>query len=289
MTSLVHLENGKWMISLWPDKGGCIVSAQYRGFPVFKPANLNAVEAGDVFASSCFPLIPYSNRIAGGHFSFAARDYDLEPNHSDHIFPIHGNGWQSSWQIEKLAQHMCEMSMTYTPVKGGWPWAYKATQKISLHDNVFKIELCLENIDEQPFPAGLGFHPAFSDSAAAQVKFKTGDMWQCDDQLIPIRRSLLTELNDFSDFKKIKDIHLDNCFEDWGGKAEFKWPKLAGGIRMDGSSNLSHLVVYNDPKNDYFCAEPVTHVNNGLNMSGENAISILQPNKQFSVLAAFSP
>jgi len=281
MSNLVHLKNDIWSLSLWPEKGGCIVSAACHGFPVLRDADLARIEAGDIFASSCFPMVPFSNRIAGGVFPFKGRDIRLKKNHAENIYPIHGNGWQAAWEVEKLTEHHCEIVMTYTPKSGGWPWAFTARQKITLEGASLTIELSIKNTGNDTFPVGLGLHPSFSDPKTALVKFSTGKMWACNEQLIPTKLVPLESQNDFSAYTSIGDKSLDNCFEDWNGRAEFKWPDLKGTVCMEGGPQFSHLVVFHDPKNDYFCVEPTTHANNALNMQTAKETTLLSPNTRF--------
>ncbi len=47
-------------------------------------------------------LIPYSNRIEQGRFSFNGEDYRLTPNMRGETHSIHGNAWEHEW---KVAQH----------------------------------------------------------------------------------------------------------------------------------------------------------------------------------------
>ncbi len=276
--TIVRLANEHWSLVILPEKGGCIVSAECNGFPVLRTAEPQQIDAGNIFVSSCFPLVPFSNRIAGGMFSFNSQTYRLSRNHPDNKFPIHGYGWQAVWRVSDLTETHCEMSMIHKAKAGNWPWSFEARQKISIKGRSVQLEISITNIDKTPFPAGLGMHPSFSGSDRARVKFKTGNMWACDESLIPTKLVPLTTSRDFSEFTAIKDTALDNCFEGWSGHAEIIWPEFDGVIHMKGGTNFSHLVVYCDPQNDYFCLEPTTHANNAINMTDAGGMTNLSPN-----------
>ena len=136
-----------------------------------------------MFASSCFPLVPYSNRIENGTFTFEGQELIIKKNHPGNIYPIHGNVWEHSWTVEHVSGARCVLSVTYHPETGGWPWAYQARQIIELEGAKLRIELSITNTGRRPFPAGLGLHPSFSNAKTAQVKFKAQSMWASDKQL----------------------------------------------------------------------------------------------------------
>ena len=282
MTKQVYLNNKVWSLSVLPDKGACVSSCECLGFPVMHAGNLKQIEAGNIFSASCFPMLPYSNRIENGTFSFQGQTQHIRKNWSDNIFPIHGNGWEKRWQIEQENETHCDLSLTYSPEAGGWPWAFAAQQTIIIEGAKLTFRLSIKNTDSVPFPVGLGLHPSFSNAKTAQAKFRTDSMWACDARLIPVRKVALTREMDFSSDKKIIGNQLDNCFENWTGFAEIKWPEFEGAIYMQASAEFSKLVVYIDPKNDYFCLEPVTHVNNALNMDGVKQMDILAPGETFT-------
>lgn len=233
-------------------------------------------------------MVPYSNRIENGTFSFQGRTQHIRKNRSDFIFPIHGNSWQKSWKIDREDKTRCDLSLSYSPEAGGWPWAFEAQQSITIEGAKLTFRLSIKNTDNEPFPVGLGLHPSFSNAKTAQAKFKTGGMWACDARCIPVRKTALTRETDFSLGKKIIGNQLDNCFESWTGFAEIKWPKFEGAIHMQASAEFSELVVYIDPKNDYFCLEPVTHVNNAINMDDVKQMDILALGETFTGDVVFS-
>jgi len=55
-------------------------------------------------------------------------------------------------------------------------------------------------------------------------------------------------------------LDLDNCYDGWSGPARIRDERLS--LRM--TSSLQHAVVYTPPNRDFFCVEPVSHVNNAL-------------------------
>ena len=60
----------------------------------------NASAGAVPFSLACNPLLPWSNRISGGGFSYQGRFHPLEPNLQGQKYPLHGNGFQVPWTIE---------------------------------------------------------------------------------------------------------------------------------------------------------------------------------------------
>ena len=55
---------------------------------------------------------------------------------------------------------------------------------------------------------------------------------------------------------------MDHCFDGWGGVLTLQ----DNVMRVRVSSALRHLVVYTHPQRDNIAVEPVSHVNNALNL-----------------------
>ncbi len=93
-----------------------------------------ALRDGLVRQTSSYPLIPYSNRIAQGRFSFEGVEHQLALNFGDHPHSIHGNAWQKPWQVAEVERCThCRLSFLHRPVGDdarGWPFAYRAEQML---------------------------------------------------------------------------------------------------------------------------------------------------------------
>ena len=60
---------------------------------------------------------------------------------------------------------------------------------------------------------------------------------------------------------------FDHCFEGWPGIARLRDEALSITLRSD----LPYLVVYTPQDKPFFCVEPISHVNNALNMADPTA------------------
>ena len=64
---MIALAAGDWRATLKPERGGAMLTLDWRGRPVFRPT---PEDATDILETACFPLVPYANRIADGRFHF---------------------------------------------------------------------------------------------------------------------------------------------------------------------------------------------------------------------------
>lgn len=62
-------------VDINPRSGGRIDRAYFQGRDILQPRL--AIDDPDPLDAGCFPLVPFSNRIRNGHFSFDGATYDL--------------------------------------------------------------------------------------------------------------------------------------------------------------------------------------------------------------------
>ena len=79
--AIIALRAGKLELRLSPSIGGAIEAfervATGRPRPILRESHTPLEKVLD---AACFPLVPYVNRIRGGHFCFRGRDVRLAPN-----------------------------------------------------------------------------------------------------------------------------------------------------------------------------------------------------------------
>ena len=95
----LRLDAGDASVELEPATGGAIAGFTLGGADVLRPTPPAVRVAGDVRGHACYPLVPYSNRIAAARLRFAGNAHDLGRNFGDHPHSIHGVGWQRPWNV----------------------------------------------------------------------------------------------------------------------------------------------------------------------------------------------
>lgn len=262
------LREGDWTVELDPANGGQVVRADWRGRPVLAPGRSGRTAADQ--QAGCFPLVPFSNRIRDGRFHFRGREILLPP--PEYVAPhaLHGLGWRATWSAELSAPGSARMWFDHVP--GSWPWRYRAEQVLRTAPGSLSMTISVTNLDTGPMPAGIGFHPYFVRPDGLQLTAATHGCWTTmpGDTGLPSRRAAAPD--------ELGAPGLDHCFYGWGGKAEFAGMEALA-LSLTATPALGNLVIYTPPGEPYFCAEPVSHVNNAVNMAG------LAPAEQMVVLA----
>src|SRR5215470_12602662 len=97
----ITLRQGALGVSLAPAIGGSIArfwsDARGTGLDFLRPTPADALSCGDPGTLSSFPLVPWSNRIRAGRFTFDGRPVALTPNLRGHA--IHGLGYRTPWIV----------------------------------------------------------------------------------------------------------------------------------------------------------------------------------------------
>jgi len=84
---MLTLQAGEGSLTLAPEIGGSIVGWTIGPNHVLRPPLVDALVQGSARGMAAYPLVPYSNRIDHGRFSFAGRSYQLARNFGDDRLP----------------------------------------------------------------------------------------------------------------------------------------------------------------------------------------------------------
>ncbi len=76
------------------DQGGVIEGFWRDTTPLLRPGKKSGVATD----ASCFPLVPFANRVSGNRFVWQGREYQLQPNVEWDAHYLHGDGWLGEWQ-----------------------------------------------------------------------------------------------------------------------------------------------------------------------------------------------
>src|SRR5499426_341057 len=183
-----------------------------------------ALRAGDAFECAGFPLVPYSNRIRAGRFSFQAREIVLPLNRPPERHSIHGLGWQTAWRPSDVREH--QATLEFEHAAGAWPWAFRATQQLTLSPAGLSVALTLRNESDTAMPAGLGWHPYFPRTPRTTITADVQAMWLTDHEVMPTTLAPPRPGADLSRGVVIDTIALDNGFVGWNRRAAIEWPGM---------------------------------------------------------------
>lgn len=268
-SQIVTLTAGSASLELCPAIGGAIAALSYEGIPLLRPLSDTDLAAGNVRAMASYPLIPYSNRIKKGIFEFAGETHHLALNFGDHPHSIHGNAWQSAWDVQRREDDLAILSLHHNPdtkdKKAAWPFSYEAGQEFHLREDTLDIRLWLRNADIRLMPAGLGIHPFFPKTPDTWLRFIARKVWETDDTVLPVKLSDIPERWNFTATGPINDLKVDNVFTGWNGAVQLTWPKHRLSLDMMADPLFDRLVVFTAPDRDSIAVEPVSHDTDAFN------------------------
>ena len=270
----IELESEHWRLRLQPSHGlqtqSCQVRRNDNWHNVMPDCAAPDHSQGTPLSASNFHMLPYSNRIRDGQFTYAGQSIQLDDaeNHA-----IHGALRKRAWRVTDQSKTSVEAE--YNTNEDGsvnWPWPMRAVITYSLKDNELISTMRLTNLGATRMPAGMGWHPYFCRTIAGADPVLTlavdGMYPDTNGDCLPTGAPIT--LNPEIDFNTARELNpaqrIDHCLSGFRSPATLNWP--AAGIQLDmhASSNCTHLVLFN-PEQPYFAVEPVTNANDAFNLA----------------------
>ena len=251
----IELRAGDLRLALRPDLGGAIAGLWLGELPMLRPAD--PAEVSNVRDCASFPLVPYSNRLGYRRFEWQGHGHTTAPNFADTPHSLHGVAWQRPWTVVSQAPTQAVLSYEHRPDEH-WPFAFTAVQRFELQPETLRLELSARNDAPHPAPMGLGWHPYFPRRSRSRLHAEIRERWEFEATKLPTRRVAQPGID-----ADVAHLDFDHCFDGWDGQARIRDEKLS--LRL--SSSLRRVVVYTPPQQPYFAVEPVSHVNNAINMA----------------------
>jgi aldose 1-epimerase len=262
------LRAGPARLGLAPALGGAVTrcGSETPDGPVewLRPASPDALARRDPRGLAAFPLVPYSNRIREGRFTYGGRAVALPPNFPPERHSIHGQGWQAGWDPVDVREASAELEYRHAP--DAWPWAYRARQRFRLRPDRLRVELAVANESDGPMPLGVGWHPYFARTPGATLTADVTGMWRTDAETLPVEHVAPAPVA-LAAGVQIAGLALDNCFTGWRRRAVIEWPEWSARLVLTAERPLDFLVVFVPPGRDFFCVEPVSQVPDALNLA----------------------
>src|SRR5262245_23570870 len=223
----ITLCSGPLCVVLAPAVGAAIArfwcDAARQAVELLRPAPPAALGRRDPWAMSCFPLVPWSNRIRDGRFAFGTHAVSLQANRPPERHAIHGHGFQVAWTPVNVGP--TRATLEHRHAAEAWPGAYRAVQHAALTPTALELELRLTNESDTTMPAGLGWHPYFPRTPETTLTARVGGLWLTDAEILPVARVAPPPDRDPGRGLAVDRVALDNAFVDWDGRAVITWPE----------------------------------------------------------------
>ncbi|APW35949.1 hypothetical protein RD110_00925 [Rhodoferax koreense] len=272
MTSPLVLQSGALRCELRPELGGCITGLWFGDVPVLRSAPAHTVATARLGGS--YAMVPFSNRIAQAHLLWQGTSHPLVQNNGPEPHAIHGHGWQRAWEVLECDATSALIGFEHRP-DAAWPFAFDTSQSLRITGHALEITLSATNRSATEAPIGLGWHPYFAKRGEAHIAFTAAGRWENGADMLPTHREASTGID-----ADCAAIDVDHCFDGWNGVVQLTDERL----RIRIGSNLDHLVVFTNAGKNFVAIEPVSHVNNALNLMAAGrynaaalGVSVLQP------------
>ena len=283
---ILRLSSGLLEVVIVPHLGGGVASFDHVAEGTRTPVLRRAPPGyASVLEAASFPLVPFSNRIRGGRFTFRGREVALAPNMAPDPSPLHGQGWLSPWTVEAVTETEADLLFRHEP--GEWPWRYEARQHFALDHDGLGIRLECRNLSDEPMPCGLGQHPYFPCTSQTRLDTRVEGAWTIDEHVLPVERVPATGRFDLED-RLVCGQDLDHGFDGWSGLARIHTPGAPFAVEMS-SPQARCFQLYSPAAGGLFVAEPVTHTNAALNAPEEEwarlGLKVLEPGEAMALAA----
>jgi aldose 1-epimerase len=290
----VQLEVGTARLTLLSGLGGSIGAFTLRDHAILRPTPDEAVATANVRLASCYPLVPYSNRIRDARLAFDGRTFTLVRNFGDSPHSIHGVGWQRPWTVQTTTPRRATLTLDHRATGDdahAWPWPFRAAQTFDLASDddshaALTATLTIENIGEAPFPFGLGWHPFFPRDRSTALQFDASKVWLNNATELPVAHIEAEGDWSFREPRPFGVETLDNVFTGFGGRATLRSDERGIATTIEADSACRCLVVYAPAGRDFAAVEPVTHETDAFNRAAAGAsntgLRVLAPGTAYS-------
>lgn len=290
---MIRLTAGDAIVELAPEVGGAIASYALDGADILRPTPGDARSAADVRRFACYPLVPYSNRIANARLAFDGREHALARNFGDSPHAIHGVGWQRAWTVVEASASAAQLALSHAAREAeatAWPWPFHVTQTFALTavgtGAMLAVRLAIANPGADAFPFGLGWHPFFPKTADTTLEFAAAGVWENDAEQLPVSRVDVPARWRFDPSRPLDALALDHVFEPATGTATIVWPERGRTAAIDADGALDRRVVYVPPGRDFLAFEPASHMTDAFNRAARGeartGMRVLPPGGAFS-------
>ena len=274
ITRTQGLERELWTIKaagnkavILPEVGGNLIRLQIKGTDVFHKYN-SLEEVKETCTSYGLPILFPPNRIDGGHFTFAGKEYQFVVNEPATGNSLHGFLQNEPWEIEALEDSDKEVKVRlFYNAEKGWahydvyPVTFLAEIFYTLNDEGLQQEVRITNTGDEVMPVGLGWHTAFRITPETRMNIAVENRVEMSERILPTGNLLpLSEEETYL----VRPEGLDPVYQDMddhftamAGVAMLSHPKEGVKIIYKVDPFYKHWMVWNcNREGSFVCIEP---------------------------------
>jgi len=255
----LHVEDGGARLTVRPSRGGMLTAFEVGGARVLFMDDATLADPSKNVRGGVPVLFPSPGKLAGDAWAYGGAAGSMKQ---------HGFARDLPWRVASASSSAVALELAATPAtRARFPWDFAVQLTYALRGATLHIEHHVVNRSATPMPFGFGFHPYFfvRDADKARARVATGATRAFDNvakQPVALRGIDLTQPE--------VDLHLLDH-----GSTESALTFPGGEVRLRGSPEYTHWVVWTLAGRDFVCLEPWTCPGNALN-TGERLI-VLAP------------
>lgn len=256
MRATVRAEAGGRVSALWREESGG------RRTDLLMPMTEGAYDPFVWPKTGSYPLVPWSNLIRDSRFRFDGAEARVSANPTTAPHALHGFAQMRPWAVTEAAEATLTLRFAHVPdATARWPWAFEATQRLTLAPDGLSIEIAVRNLSDKPMPAGLGAHPFLMVRHGDRIRFGCRERWETDPAGFATGRREAAAPYDSVQDATARTLH----FAGWDGRATIDRPDGTQ-IVVSAAAPLDQLVFHVPAGGAYACLEPVSHVVDAFNL-----------------------
>ncbi len=247
-----------------PSVGGILASLDWHGpsgkvHPLlFSPQGVGPTTGAPNFLGA-WAMVPFANRAFDCVIDDGMQRFNVPVNDPARTGNIHGFGWQSPWSVTQLSP--VRLVTAHQRSGADDPYAYHATQAITLKDGEVRLDLGVTNRADRALPFGLGFHPWFACAPDTTLRMSSRGALALGPGYRATGRIDFADGGPFGSGRIVRDVtgELALSYVDWVGDAVFSTPSQGLSISIGASDSFRHPVLWSPPGADFVCFEPQSH------------------------------
>jgi aldose 1-epimerase len=183
------------------------------------------------------PLIPWPNRIGGGHYRFGGRELQLPVDEVAIGNAIHGLLRWRPWRVVEREERRAVLGARLHP-QPGYPFDLDVRLEYALGDDGVTVTLEATNVGRESLPFGAGQHPYLAAGGervdGCRLRLPAAQVLEMNERMVPVGRAPVPAELDFRQGRAIGGVVLDHCFaeleRDASGRAAIELERADGRV-----------------------------------------------------------
>jgi galactose mutarotase-like enzyme len=247
---MIALHDGDAVVEIEPEHGGLVTRFDAGARRVLFMDESTLRDPTKNVRGGLPVLFPTPGKLANDVWSYKDHSGALKQ---------HGFARNLPWRTLDVGRTTATLALASSDAtRAGFPWDFTVEMTILLRGTTLRLDHRISNTGAASMPFGFGFHPYFeiADADKPHARIATAATRAFDNvtkQIVPVASPIDLTRNEV-------DLHLLDH-----GKTASALATPAGEVRLRGSAEYTHWVVWTLAGRDFVCLEPWTCPGDALN------------------------